>query len=232
MTYLNGNGIWCLTSNSISTRLIASDPNIDFLIFDQEHSEHTFADLVSFQGIVSSFKKKIVIRIASNLQENILKAYEIFPDIVMIPGINNITEAKKSINFFNLPPHGSRGFSPYTYSHISQERGCDSKPKLFIQLENKELLKSLEDLIILNKLDGVFIGRYDLSKSLGIDIKSREMIELLKYISAKCKSKSITIGTLALTPEEKKELNNFFDFWTIGSDVSLIKEGLKKINLI
>ena len=231
MTFLIGNGLWCLASNPILTRLIASDSSIDFLIFDQEHSENTFTELVSFQGIVSSFKKKIIIRTANNLQENILKAYEIFPDIVMVPGIKNISESKKTINFFNLPPNGSRGFSPYTYSGITDEKGFKKKPKLFIQIENKELLNSIDDLILLNKLDGVFVGRYDLSKSLGIDIKSREMIELLKDISVKCKTKSITIGSLILTQEEKKELIDFFDFWTIGSDVSLIKEGLRKNNL-
>ena len=41
---LKGKGLWCLACNPLITRLIASDPKVDFLFFDEEHSEQTFSD--------------------------------------------------------------------------------------------------------------------------------------------------------------------------------------------
>ena len=81
-------------------------------------------------------------------------------------------------------------------------------------------------------MNGIFIGRYDLSISLDIDIQSQKMIDVIKYISAKCKAAKINVGTVALKKDEIKELENLIDFWTIGSDVSLIVDGLNKNSLI
>ena len=229
---LRGKGLWCLASNPIITRLIASDPKIDFLIFDEEHSEQTFSDLISFQGIVSNFNKRIVIRVASHNQENILKAYEIYPHIIMIPGISNILEAKKALDRFNLPPKGKRGFSPYTFGNIRHPSDMNEIPKIFLQIENKESLGKIDEILKLENLHGIFIGRYDLSISLNIEINSPEMINLIELIASKCKSEKINVGTVALEKNELKELSNLIDFWTIGSDVSLIIDGLKNSSLI
>jgi len=229
---LEGKGLWCLACNPIIARLIASDPKIDFLFFDEEHSQQTFSDLISFQSIVSNFKKKIGIRVASNSQENILKAYEIYPDLIMIPGISSLSDAKKALDYFNLPPKGKRGFSPYTYGNIRHSRNTNERPKIFLQIENKESLKIIDEIINLKFLSGIFIGRYDLSISLNIDINSHEMNNIIKQIAKKCKSANINVGTVALKKNELKELTNLIDFWTIGSDVSLIIDGLNKHILI
>ena len=229
---LKGKGLWCLACNPLITRLIASDPKVDFLFFDEEHSEQTFSDLISYQGIVSNFKKRIGIRVASNKQENILKAYEIYPDFIMVPGISSINEAKESLENFNPPPLGRRGFSPYTFGHIRDPYTKEKFPRMFLQVENKEVLSFIDDLINLNNLSGIFIGRYDLSISLGIDIKSREMTDLIKLIASKCKSKNLNVGTVGLEKKEIEELSQLIDFWTIGSDVSLIIDGIENNKLI
>ena len=229
---LYGKGLWCLACNPITTRLLASDPKIDFLIFDEEHSQQTFFDLISFQGLVSNFNKKFGIRLASNSQENILKAYEVYPHYIMIPGISNISDAKKSLERFNLPPKGKRGFSPYTYGNIRSSLGINKIPRIFLQIETKESLEIIDEILNLENLNGIFIGRYDLSISLDIDIQSQKMIDVIKYISAKCKAAKINVGTVALKKDEIKELENLIDFWTIGSDVSLIVDGLNKNSLI
>ena len=229
---LRGKGLWCLACNPIITRLIASDPKIDFLFFDEEHSEQTFSDLISYQGIVSNFKKKIGIRVASNSQENILKAFEIYPDFLMVPGIKSISEAEKALENFNLPPEGKRGFSPYTFGNIRHSLKDNQIPKIFLQVENKEALALIDKLINLKNLSGIFIGRYDLSISLGIDIKSKEMINVIKLIALKCKAQNLNVGTVAIEMDEIKDLSQIIDFWTIGSDVSLIVDGIKNSNLI
>lgn len=229
---LRGRGLWCLACNPIITRLIASDPKIDFLFFDEEHSEQTFSDLISYQSIVSNFKKRIGIRVGSINQENILKAYEIYPDFIIVPGISSMSEAKEVLENFNLPPLGKRGFSPYTYGNIRYSFKSEQKPRIFLQVENKEALSFLDNLVNLKCLNGIFIGRYDLSISLGIDIKSKEMVDLIKLIASKCKSKNLNVGTVAIEKDEIKELSHLIDFWTIGSDVSLIIDGIKNNSLI
>tara|TARA_B100000212_G_C27258642_1_gene483488 strand:- start:53 stop:745 length:693 start_codon:yes stop_codon:yes gene_type:complete len=229
---LYGKGLWCLACNPITTRLIASDPKVDFLIFDEEHSQQTFSDLISFQGIVSNFNKKFGIRLASHSQENILKAYEIFPHYIMIPGITNISEAKKALERFNSPPIGKRGFSPYTYGSIRSSLEINKFPKIFLQVENKASLDIIDEILNLENLNGIFIGRYDLSISLDIDIKSKKMTDVISHIASKCKAAKINVGTVAIERNEIKEMENLIDFWTIGSDVSLIIDGLNKNSLI
>lgn len=229
---LEGKGLWCLACNPIITRLIASDPKIDFLFFDEEHSQQTFLDLISFKCIVSNFHKKVGIRVASFSQENILKAHEIYPDLIMVPGISSLLDASKALENFNLPPKGKRGFSPYTYGNIRNSKNANQRPKIFLQIENKESLKVIDEIINLDDLSGIFIGRYDLSISLEIDINSQEMNNIIKQIAKKCKSANINVGTVAIKKNELKELSNLIDFWTIGSDVSLIVDGLNKHSLI
>ena len=57
------------------------------------------------------------------------------------------------------------------------------------QIENKESLEIADKIITDEFVDGIFIGRYDLSISLDIVIKSYEMIEIIKKIGRLCKKK-------------------------------------------
>ena len=84
----------------------------------------------------------------------------------------------------------------------------------------------------MENLSGIFIGRYDLSISLDIDINSQEMNNIIKQIATKCKSAKLNVGTVVLKKNEIKEAYNLIDFWTIGSDVSLIVDGLNKHSLL
>ena len=93
-------------------------------------------------------------------------------------------------------------------------------------------MRVIDEIINLDDLSGIFIGRYDLSISLEIDINSQEMNNIIKQIAKKCKSANINFGTVAIKKNELKELSNLIDFWTIGSDVSLIVDGLNKHSLI
>ena len=42
MKHLFGKGVWSLGNSPISIRVLANQPEIDFIIFDQEHSHRLF----------------------------------------------------------------------------------------------------------------------------------------------------------------------------------------------
>ena len=79
-------------------------------------------------------------------------------------------------------------------------------------MENKEALALIDKLINLKNLSGIFIGRYDLSISLGIDIKSKEMINVIKLIALKCKAQNLNVGTVAIEMDEIKDLSPNYRF--------------------
>ena len=89
MKDLFGKGVWSLGNSPISIRVLANQPEIDFIIFDQEHSHSSFKELIGLTNIVQNQNKKSGIRLSEISQAEFLKVYEIFPDLVMIPGITD-----------------------------------------------------------------------------------------------------------------------------------------------
>jgi len=218
------NGIWILASSPLMIRYLCTLGKLDILLFDQEHSKFSYSQLAACIDIARAHNKKTCIRISSHTKEEILHSIELNPDILMVPAVSTQEDIDKILTSFYLPNRGSRGFSPYTYSSVFENNSMFSPTKLCLQIEDKMAIEDLSIFKHNSGIDSIFIGRYDLSRSLEVEIDDPLFLQKLCLIADELRNSRIKVGTVCISNKEHQMLSIHFDFLSKGSDITRMLE--------
>ena len=110
---------------------------------------------------------------------------------------------------------GDRGLSPFTRAggynrnNSSLTTSISNENTLIIlNIEGKNALKNLDEILEIPQVDVIFVGLYDLSRSLGIpgQVDDKKVFESLELISEKTLNAGKIVGTIATS---KKSVNKF-----------------------
>ena len=145
--------------------------------------------------------------------------------MVMVPAISSHEDVDQVIEYFYVPPVGTRGFSPYSYAAL--QKGNDQmevKTKLCLQLESRSAFENINLFDRSTFVNSVFVGRYDLAKSYGIDIRSSTCFDLLIEAAVRLRSFGLKVGTVCLNQKEYAQLQSYYDFLSLGSDITRMLE--------
>jgi 4-hydroxy-2-oxoheptanedioate aldolase len=129
---------------------------------------------------------------------------------LQIPNVSSKEEVLNIVRMSKYPPIGNRGFSPFTragnYSIGSATTLTEKANKntlLGINVEGKEAIDNLDSILEIESLDIIFIGLFDLSKSLGIPgkVDDPKVLDCLSDLVNKINSAGKYPGTIATSPE-------------------------------
>tara|TARA_B100001758_G_C18415604_1_gene619318 strand:- start:2668 stop:3441 length:774 start_codon:yes stop_codon:yes gene_type:complete len=202
-------GTWSIIPSAVSTDVIAS-AGLDFIIIDSEHGPISFE--TAQQMVISCESRGVspVMRIGNIDEADILKAMDIGVHAIQVPNINCKKDVENIINLSKYPPIGNRGFSPFTragdYTNenaITHTDLANENTLVAINIEGKEAIENIDEILKLNDLDILFIGLFDLSKALGIPGQTNDprVMEYLKSLTQKISSTGKWAGTIATTHE-------------------------------
>jgi 4-hydroxy-2-oxoheptanedioate aldolase len=234
-------GIWSIISSPKLSEIFSLS-GIDFIIFDKEHGH--FSDELLEESIRACElgNASPLVRISSiNLQKS-QTALDAGSYGIIAPKINSADDAKKLIEISLLPPHGKRGFNPFTragnYSNkINQSTNKFEKdfPLICGIVETKEGLSNLEEICLVERLDVIYIGIYDLSVDLGFngDISNKNLKKIVKDTIKKVNNSGKYAGMMV---SSKKDFNEAVEmgakFILYSVDSHLIKNiGIEINNL-
>ena len=212
---------------------------LDFVILDNEHSPieaETTAALVraaECRGLTPLARVREISRPA------ILKLLDVGVQGLIIPDVRGVEEVRRIIGYAKYAPLGQRGFCPSrkdgwgtadlgpvpeTMAHFNGET------MLIPQCETAEALEQIEDITALPGVDGIFVGPFDLSISMGIPgaFESPEFRAALERILAACRSAGkpclIYAGNGAAAAQR---LAQGFDAVAMGLDATMLISGVR-----
>lgn len=152
---------------------------LDFVIVDTEHGPFDTETMMDLIRAAESVRLTPVVRIADVSHKEIQRAADCGAEGLIVPCLRTVEEYKKLVALAKYPPLGNRGFI--------KGRGCgfgnqewaagtlsefmeNSNEKLLVlpQCETVESLAHIEEIASLPGIDGIFIGPFDLSISMGI----------------------------------------------------------------
>ena len=226
------NALWILSSSCQMMRHICTLDEINSLLIDLEHSSYSFSDLSSLIEIIRSHKKSSCLRLPCLQRETVLHAVELNPDVIMVPAISTKEQVDQAINYFYTPPFGTRGFSPYSYTAIQERHQGSVNSTLCLQLESNDAYNNINIFDRADCLSSVFVGRYDLAKSCGLEISSAACFDLLIEIAVKLRSFGLTVGTVCLNQNEYVQLEPYYEFLSLGSDVTRMLESSRTFDFL
>lgn len=175
-----------LDSSEIHEMIIEA---FDWVAVDLEHSTLSLKDAQRIVEKSWSRKKPCLIRISSKTDDEIKSVLDAGASGIIAPNIKSAEEAENIIKKMFYPPHGERGVGLYRaqdygqdfegYSDF-QENGLTFIP----QIEHVDGVKNLDSILGMKKVDGFFIGPYDLSASIGDrgNFSNPQFLDCLKTI--------------------------------------------------
>jgi 2-keto-3-deoxy-L-rhamnonate aldolase RhmA len=182
----------------------------DWLVIETEHSAVDIAEVQHMLMAMSGTNVVPLVRVQSSNPVFIQRALDIGAMGIVVPLVNSAAEAQQVVAATRFPPQGTRSFGPLRAGHFtfdSQdyfERADDNILTILI-LETKGAVDSLEEISALPGIDGLYVGEYDLSLSLGLNPMSLPLPEIdavIERLLAVAGRTGIAAGIGASTPDQ------------------------------
>jgi 4-hydroxy-2-oxoheptanedioate aldolase len=191
---------------------VAGYAGFDFVILDMEHAPFTYKNLEDLVRAAELSGTMPIIRAQSSNEIFISKALDLGAKAVQVPHVTNAAEAEACIAAAKFHPLGHRGTDPFVrasnYSAIPKDRYFSeaNETMVILQLEGKEAIKNLDEIMKVKGIDILFIGPYDLSQSLGVpgQVDHPSVTRQMKTIVNRAREKGMVVGTFTDTLESAR----------------------------
>jgi 2-keto-3-deoxy-L-rhamnonate aldolase RhmA len=201
----------------------------DWLFVDLEHS---MIDIAAAQGIVQAVGSKAftVLRLPDNNPEHFKKALDTGCDGVIVPLINSADEARAAVLAAKYPPLGARSVGigrahGYGYSFGSYVETANALVALILQIEHRLAVDAIEDILAVKGFDGIFIGPYDLSASMGLlgQVTHPDVVAAIEKVRQACRQAKVPFGIFCSSVSHAAaEIEQGATFVVCGTDLMLM----------
>ena len=165
-------GLWLGLADAYCAEL-AANAGFDWLLIDGEHAPNDLRGMLAQLQAVAPYPSQAVIRPVIGDTALIKQVLDIGAQTLLVPMVETAEQAQQLVKAMHYPPKGIRGVGSALarasrwnsipgYLDHADEQMC-----LLVQIENKEGLANLDEIVAVQGVDGVFIGPADLSAAMG-----------------------------------------------------------------
>ncbi|WP_079227410.1 4-hydroxy-2-oxoheptanedioate aldolase [Pseudomonas putida] len=165
-------GLWLGLADAYCAEL-AANAGFDWLLIDGEHAPNDLRGMLAQLQAVAPYSSQAVIRPVIGDTALIKQVLDLGAQTLLVPMVETADQARQLVKAVHYPPTGIRGVGSALarasrwnsipgYLDLADEQMC-----LLVQIENKEGLANLDEILSVEGVDGVFIGPADLSAALG-----------------------------------------------------------------
>ena len=197
---------------------------------DMEHAPLTRMDADLLVSTFQSHGTPVIIRPRAATPEHILAALDAGAAGLMAPHINTGDQAQALVDAATYQ-HG-RGYAgatrPAGYGARTMADMVARQPRLVIaQVEHTDAVANIDDILSVESIDCIFIGRSDLTLSAGVtDPDAPEVREMLEHVTCKSIEAGRVVGTFTANLDELPSLREQgISFFLLGSDYSMLTAG-------
>lgn len=190
---------------------ILSHAGFDWLTID---IEHTTIDLTMTQNLIAtiqSYDMAALVRVSKNEEVVIKRVLDAGANGIIVPMVSTPEEAKRAVDYAKYPPLGKRGVGlnraqKYGFGFQEYKKWVADNLVVIAQIEHIDGIKNIDAIINTEGIDGVIIGPYDLSGSLGFpgDYNRADVKEALKEFEAACLKADKCMGFHVIEPDHTK----------------------------
>ncbi len=215
---------------------ILSLVGFDFVIYDTEHTPLSLESIQNMMQVMHGSRVVPLVRVAWNDPVLIKRVLDLGTYGVFIPWVNKREEAERAVEACRYAPKGIRGCSPRRASQYGLnfrdyfERFAQEEILIIVQIETKEAIENLDEILSVDGIDVAFVGPLDLSVSLGVPKQWDAPIlkNSIQKIVEKCKQYNVVAGIDVQSVEDaKRYIEQGFQFITFSSDTDFLLSAAK-----
>jgi 2-dehydro-3-deoxyglucarate aldolase len=201
----------------------------DWLFIDAEHGTFAARDM---QAILQAAGPDMpcVVRVSSSEEVPIKKALDVGAAGIIAPQVNSAEQAKAVVRYAKYPPQGARGVGiarAHGYGLRFQEY-VDTANKdvaVIVQAEHIEAVEHIEAIVEVTGIDGVLVGPYDLSASLGRigQVDHPEVTSAIDRVTQACRAAGVRLGIFGVSAEAVRPyVEKGYTLITAGIDAMML----------
>ena len=151
---------------------ILSTAGFEWLTIDMEHSPISIETIMNLIGHIQGNGMQALVRVSKNEEVAIKRVLDAGADGVIVPMILNKEDAKQAVDYVKYPPMGKRGVGlnraqKYGTAFDTYQNFVNNEVVVIAQIEHIEAVNNLEEIFSVPGIDGIIVGPYDLSASMG-----------------------------------------------------------------
>lgn len=208
---------------------------LDFLCIDAEHCPFGRVEIDACVAMLRAANMPSLVRLPTGTPEHILAALDSGASGVLVPHVTTAPQAAAIAKAAHFGP-GGRG-----YAGSTRAAGFVSKPMaqhladsaasttVIVQIEDLDALDNVEDIAQVDGIDGLFIGRNDLTVSLGCTRPDDPMVvETVRRICVAGRKYGRAVGMYTPSMAEVPMwLGEGASFYILGSDHGFMLTGAR-----
>ena len=165
-------GSWLTIPHQSVVEILAT-AGFDWLTIDLEHAAIDISQTMNLIALIQAKGMKALVRVSKNEEVIIKRVLDAGADGVIIPTVKNAAEAKQAVEFVKYPPEGKRGVGlnraqNYGVGFEEYKEWLNKEAIIIAQIEHIESVHNIEEILNVNGIDGIIVGPYDLSASMGM----------------------------------------------------------------
>jgi len=238
-------GTWITLGHSAIAEIL-SGCSFDWLVIDMEHSVIELSQAQQMIQVISLSGKVPLVRLPDQNQTLTKRVMDAGAAGVLVPNIKTAKEARAAVAAVKYPPKGNRGVGlaraqGYGLNFKRYEDWVNKGGIVIVQIEHFLGVENLREIIAVPGVDGMIIGPYDLSGSIGLPGKLNEpkVEKLVKKAIKTALDMNVTAGYHIVQPspeEVKLRISQGFNFIGYSLDTIILgktfQDHLKAINKV
>ncbi len=230
-----GTLVWEFATPGIGHLLRAA--GADFVFLDAEHSGFGIDTLKPVLRYFEAAQIPVLLRPAGKTYPHIANALDIGADGLILPMVASAEEAERIVASARYAPAGRRGvamtigYDRYTDGPIAEKLAdANRRTVLFAIVETAEGAANAHAIAAVEGLDGLWLGHFDLSASLGVagQFDHPDYVDAVANIEAAAKASGKALGRAVGSAEEGVQYHRRgFDFITVSTDSQLYLNALR-----
>lgn len=228
---------WCMMGSPIVAETIARE-GFASVVLDAQHGLWDTASILSGIGAVHHAGSTPMVRVPLGDFGAVSRALDFGAEGIVAPMINTAADARQFAAAAKYPPLGERSFGPPRAMMLQGQAAAtvylpaaNDGTLTFAMIETPQALENVDAIAGTPGIDALFIGPYDLSTSLSAgkaqDINAPEVEQAIDRIGAAAKKAGKIPGIYCRDAARALDMaKRGFRFLTVGSDFSLVREGV------
>lgn len=193
-------GSWITIAHPAIIDILGS-AGFEWLVIDLEH---TSIDLSQAHVLISTIQAngmKALIRVSKNEEVIIKRVLDMGADGIIVPMVKSKADALQAIDYAKYPPIGKRGVGlfraqKYGLGFNDYKKWVNEELVIIAQIEHIEAVENIKEIITTEGIDGIIIGPYDLSGSMGYpgEYHRNEVAEAIQKVLDTCVAYQVPSG--------------------------------------
>ena len=226
-------GAWMMSSSPIIAEAIAS-MGFHFLVIDMEHGAADVSQVETLFALAERHGAAPLARISSLDGDSARRLMDLGAHGIIVSAVESANSFAEFARSCFYPPAGKRGVGISRCNQFGdtfEEYFRGFNPVLMAMVETSKGVQAVAEIAALPCVDGIFLGPYDLSTSLGSpgNFSSDLFLNAVEKVASACRANEKALGIHQVEPDADKLRDRFdygFNFVAYGTDILAVREAL------